>query len=154
MATSSDIIQVSETWIRILNKMDAIEKCPKDFGSGDLLHCSEIHTLMGIGMHKDITATELAGFLGISKSAISQMITRLVEKDLVEKHQNPENGKEMFLRLSAKGMVAYLGHEQYHAKIYTRMNEKLGPMSDEQFRFLLKILHAVEETIDEFAKDT
>ena len=150
MVTSSDMMQVSEMWIRILNKIDAMEKCPKDFGSGDLLHCSEIHTLMGIGMHKDITVTELAGFLGISKSAISQMITRLVEKNLVEKHQNPKNGKEIFLRLSAKGMVAYLGHEQYHAKMFALMGDKLGPMNEEQFMFLSKILHAVEETVDEF----
>ena len=149
MVTSADMMQVSAAWIRILNKMDAVEKCPKDFGSGDLLHCSEIHTLMAIGNHTDINITELAKYLGISKSAISQMITRLLSKDLVEKIQNPVNNKEIFLRLSPKGMIAFHGHEQHHAKIYALMTRKLGPMSDEQFLFLTKFLQAIEETTDE-----
>ncbi len=150
MITNSEMM---ESWIRILNKMDAIEKCPRDFGSGDLLHCSEIHTLMAIGRHTDINVTELSRFLGISKSAISQMITRLLSKNLVEKIQNPIHNKELIIRLSAKGMIAYLGHERHHAKIYARITRKLGPMNDEQFQFLSKFLQAIEETTDECMKE-
>ncbi|HWQ66905.1 MAG TPA: MarR family transcriptional regulator [Methanospirillum sp.] len=153
MVTSSDMTQLSETWIRILNKMDAMEKSPKDFGSGDLLHCSEIHTLMAIGKHPDTNITELARFLGISKSATSQMITRLLNKDLVEKSQNPRNNKEIIIKLSAKGVIAFLGHEQHHAKIYARMTQKLGVMNRDQFLIITRFLHAIEETTDEFMQD-
>lgn len=153
MVTSSDMIRLSESWIRMLNKMEVIEKCPKDFGSGDLLHCSEIHTLMVIGKTTDINLTELARILGISKSAASQMITRLLKKNLVEKTKSPENSKEIIIRLSAKGRIAFLGHEQYHAKVYARMYQKLGPLSDEQFLFLTRLLQVIEETADEFMQD-
>jgi len=152
MITSTEMIQLSESWIRVLNKMDALEKSPKDFGSGDLLHCSEIHTLMAVGRHKEINITELARYLGISKSGISQMITRLFSKDLVEKYQNSDDSKQIFIRLSARGMIAYLGHEQHHAKIYAHMTQKLGSMSDEQFMFLTKFLQTVEEVADESMK--
>jgi len=153
MVNRPDVLKLSEAWIRILNKMDAMEKCPKDFGSGDLLHCSEIHTIMAIGRHKDINITQLAGFLGISKSAISQMINRLVSKDLVEKYQNPNNDKEILIRLTPRSTIAYLGHEQHHAKIYAHMQQKLGPVTGEQFLFLTKFLNAIEETADEFMQD-
>ena len=153
MVHSTDILKLSESWIRILNKMDEVEKCPKDFGSGDLLHCSEIHTIMAIGRHKEINITNLAGFLGISKSAISQMITRLAGKDLVEKYRDPDNDKEIRLRLTPRGTIAYLGHEQYHAKIYAYMQQKLGPVTEEQFLFLTQFLNAIEETADEFLQD-
>ena len=150
MADDPDILQLSETWIRILNKMDAMEKCPRDFGSGDLLHCSEIHTMMAIGRRPDITVTDLAAALGITKSAISQMITRLAGRNLVEKRKNPGNENEILLRLAPRGTIAYHGHEQYHARIYARMQEKLGDLNPEQFRLIAAFLGAIEETADEF----
>jgi len=153
MKENPDILQLSATWIRILNKMDANEKCPRDFGSGDMLHCSEIHTMMVIGKRPDISITDLAAALGITKSAISQMISRLEGKNLVEKRRSPDNEKGILLRLSPRGTIAYLGHEQYHAKIYARMQEKLGDMSPEQFRFIAKFLGAIEETADEFSRE-
>jgi DNA-binding MarR family transcriptional regulator len=149
MIVDQDMRKVSEQWIRILNKMGADEKCPKDFGSGDLLHCSEIHTIMTIGKNKDINPTTLSLLLGISKSAISQMISRLVRKNLVEKHRDPDNDKEILLRLSPRGTIACLGHEQHHARIYARMHQNLGDLTDEQFALILKFLSAMEETIDE-----
>jgi len=153
MVHSPDILKLSESWIRILNKMDEVEKYPKDFGSGDLLHGSEIHTIMAIGMHKDINGTNLAGLLGISRSAVSQMISRLVSKDLVEKYRDPDNDKEIRLRLTPRGTIAYLGHEQFHAKIYALMQQKLGPVTEEQFQFLTQFLTAIEKTADEFLQD-
>jgi DNA-binding MarR family transcriptional regulator len=149
MTADQDMRKVSEQWIRILNKMDADEKCPKDFGSGDLLHCSEIHTIMMIGKNKDINPASLSLLLGISRSAISQMISRLVQKNLVEKHRDPNNDKEILLRLSPRGTIAYLGHEQHHAKIFARMHRNLGDLTDEQFALILRFLSAMEETIDE-----
>jgi DNA-binding MarR family transcriptional regulator len=153
MVDSLDMLKLSESWIRILNKMDEVEKRPQDFGSGDPLYYSEIHTIMAIGMHKVINVTNLAGYLGISKSAISQMIARLVSKDLVEKYRDPDNDKEIRLRLTPRGTIAYLGHEQHHAKIYANLQQKLGPVTKEQFLLLTKFLTAIEETADDFLQD-
>ena len=143
-----DLLKIGEVWIRILNKMDADEKVPKDFGSGDLLHCSEIHTIMAIGKNPGINVTNLSRLLGISRSAISQMMNRLQKKGLVEKHRDPDNDKEILLRLSLKGTIAYHGHEQHHARIYARMHQNLGELSDEEFALILRFLSAMEETID------
>ena len=149
MTRTPDVMKISEIWIRILNKMDAHEKAPRDFGSGDLLHCSEIHTIMAIGKNRDISITNLSVLLGISKSAISQMITRLVKKDLVERHRDPANDKGILIRLSPRGTIAYLGHEQHHAKIYARMHRNLGDLTIAEFDLILRFLAAIEETIDE-----
>ncbi len=148
MKGKPDLLKISEVWIRILNKMVADEKIPKDFGSGDLLHCSEIHTIMAIGKNPKINLTSLSRLLGISRSAISQMTNRLEKKDLVEKHRDPDNDKEILLCLSPKGTIAYLGHEQHHAKIYARMHHNLGDLSDEEFALIIRFLSAMEETID------
>lgn len=149
MTGGPDLLKISEVWIRVLNKIDAHEKCPKDFGTGDLLHCSEIHTVMAIGKNPDINLTSLSRLLGISKSAISQMVSKLARKDLVEKHREMENDKEVLLRLSPRGTIAYLGHEQHHAKIYARMHRNIGDLTNGQFALILRFLAAIEETIDE-----
>lgn len=149
MSGRTDLMELSEAWIRVLNKMDAHEKSPRDFGSGDLLHCSEIHTLMAIGKNPDINLANLSRVLGISRSAISQMTGRLARKDLVEKHRDPDNDKEVLVRLSPRGTIAYLGHEQHHAKIYAHMHRNLGDLTDEQFALIRRFLAAIEETIDE-----
>jgi len=154
MTSRSDMLKISEVWIRILNKIDADEKCPKDFGSGDLLHCSEIHTIMAIGKNPDINITNLSRNLGISKSAISQMISKLERKNLVEKHRDPDNDKEILIRLSPRGIIAFLGHEQHHAKIFALMHQKLGDINGEQFALIIRFLSAIEETFDESCKES
>lgn len=148
MADKKNLMKISELWIRILNKMDADERVAKDFGTTDLLHCSEIHTIMAIGKNPDINVTSLSTLLGISKSAISQMTAKLLKKGLVEKFRDPENEKEIRLRLSPKGTIAYLGHEQHHAKIYAQMHQNLGDLSDAEFAFIIRFLTAMEKTID------
>jgi DNA-binding MarR family transcriptional regulator len=149
MAGSTDFQKISEAWIRILNRMNVDEKNPKDFGSGDLLHCSEIHSIMAIGRHPDINITNLSRLLGISKSAISQMMTKLERKRLVEKNRDPKNEKEILCRLSPRGTIAYLGHEQHHARIQATLHEKLDDLSNEDFDLILRFCIAVEETYKE-----
>jgi DNA-binding MarR family transcriptional regulator len=149
MSSQPDLRKLSEAWIRVINKMNANEKCPRDFGSGDLLHCSEIHTIMAIGKNPDINLTTLSRLLGISKSAISQMIGKLSRKNLVEKHRDPDNDKEVLVRLSPRGTIAYFGHEQHHAKTFARMQRQLGDLTGEQYALILRFLSAIEETIDE-----
>lgn len=149
MTAKPDMRKVSEAWIRILNKMDACEKEPYDFGSGIILYCSEIHTIMAIGNNPDSNITNLAFLLGISKSAISQMVTRLGKKGLVERYRDSGNDKETRIRLTPRGTIAYLGHEQHHARISAGIHQRLGELTDDQFTLIIRLLSAVEETIDE-----
>src|SRR5271169_124611 len=136
MEQSMEILELFTQWDRIMNKMTAIEKSPCDFGTGDLLYRSEVHTLMAIGKNPGSNVTDLAGHFDISKSAVSQMVNKLSQKKLVEKYRNPDNDKEVFLRLSSRGRIAFLGHEQFHLKSHARIEQKLREMTDEEIRFL------------------
>ena len=148
-----DFSKISEKWIRILNKIDSEEKTPKDFGIGDFLHRSEIHTIMAVGDNPGINVTNLSEILGISKSAISQMIKKLERKKLIERFVEEENKKEIRLVLSPKGKIAYLGHEQHHARIFAKMHSKIGSLNISEFELISGFLSAVEETFDECEKE-
>lgn len=150
MVSSAEMMQISSAWIRIMNKMMALEKDPRDFGSGDLLSSSEIHMIMVIGKSPGLNVTSLSEELGITKSAVSQMVRRLGQKNLVERSHLPDNEKEIRLFLTPKGRIAFLGHEKHHATIFARIHEKLGDMTEEQFSYLMSVFSAIESTADEF----
>jgi DNA-binding MarR family transcriptional regulator len=145
---SIKVLALSDHWIGTVNKMEALEKLPGDFGSGDYLNRSEIHTIMAIGMHKEINITDLARCQKISKSATSRMVDKLSENGLVEKYHTPDNDKETLLRLTQRGKIAYLGHEQYHAKFDEQMLNNIGSLSDDEIETIKKFLGAIEATID------
>ncbi|MFZ0004526.1 MAG: MarR family transcriptional regulator [Methanoregula sp.] len=149
MAQSSEILELFTQWDRIMHKMTAIEESPFDFGTGDLLTRSEVHTLMAIGKKPGSNVTDLARFFDITKSAVSQMVNKLLQKNLVEKYHNKDNDKEICLRLSPRGRIAFLGHEQFHLKTHARIEQRLREMTDEEFRFLQEFFRIIEETADE-----
>jgi DNA-binding MarR family transcriptional regulator len=148
MKHHNQIHDLFHLWMRINHKLDVMEKTPHDFGSGDLLNRSEIHMIMEIGRQSDVNVTDLAGHLKISKSAISQMIRKLSGKNLVEKYRDPDNDKEVFMRLTSRGRIAYLGHEHHHAKMDDRLNQYAGSMSDDEFEAVKKFFLAMEKNMD------
>ena len=61
------------------------EKEPKDYGTGGPLHRAELLLLDAIHRHPDANATELSQCLGCTRSALTQMSTRLLKKGLIER---------------------------------------------------------------------
>jgi DNA-binding MarR family transcriptional regulator len=135
-------------WARIMNKMSRSESLPRDFGTGDLLFPSEIHTLCVIGTMPGIKITRLSVRLGVTKGAVSKIAKKMEEKGLIEKYQNPGNDKEILLRLTLTGREAYLGHEAYHKKVFGRIIKEMKKLPREQAEFLFRFLGMVEDIID------
>jgi DNA-binding MarR family transcriptional regulator len=140
--------ELFEHWARIMNKMSRSESLPRDFGTGNLLFPSEIHTLCVIGAMPGIKITDLSVRLGVTKGAVSKIAKKMEEKGLIEKYQEPGNDKEILLRLTRMGKKAYLGHEEYHKKAFGRIITELGKLTREQAAFLFRFLGMVEDVID------
>lgn len=150
-SNSDEILRLAYFCFATYSKIETMEKQPRDFGTGDLLTNSEIHTIAAIGSHEAVNVTSLARHFGISKSAASQMVRRLVEGGLVEKHNDAKNDKEnLRLRLTPRGKIAYIGHEHYHAKLDEQMLKNIGPMSGEDIRKLERFNAAIEAAMDAF----
>lgn len=102
---------------RVVQRMAAIENSPRDFGTGDLLFRAEIHTVEAIGRIPGVGITELAGMLGVTKGAVSQMVKKLVQKGLVRRTLDPANARLVCLILTPTGRVARDGHEAFHHRM-------------------------------------
>ena len=153
MTKTAKIQDFKETFLRIINKFKALEKIPIDHGTGDLLYASEINTLEIIGKFPGINLTQLAQKRGVTKGAVSQIVSKLVKKQLVTKNQEPDNEKAVLLKLTDAGWVAFENHEKFHEKYDSQMIEKLTGMSVEQLDLVTDTFEMLEKTIDTYLKD-
>jgi DNA-binding MarR family transcriptional regulator len=130
-----------ERFFRIVNKINSRDRIPMDFGTGETLFMGEIHTIEAVGNNLGASVTGIAKALGVTKGAVSQMITRLATRDYVTRLNKEGEGNEMSLGLTPKGRKAYTGHEKYHMKMYA---EVFKNSRDDELESLEKILTATE----------
>lgn len=132
------------------NVMDlyaASEKKPRDYGTGCILYRSEIHTIDAIGKHSHINVTGLSAFLGITKSAVSQMIDRLINKGMVTKTVLSKSDTEVALALTEKGEKVFRGHMEDHQKLYSYVDEMLNQIPSKDIAIFCRIMKKLEEFI-------
>ncbi len=137
---------------RVVNKFQAIEKIAQRFGTEEELYPREIHTIQAIGKYPDTNITDLASRLGITKGTISPIVTKLAKKKFVSKLKGIENNKEIILRLTPKGEVAYHAHEMIEQQIHSKLYDILEKASSENLNFLREFLHVSENILDEHLK--
>jgi DNA-binding MarR family transcriptional regulator len=118
-----------DQFLKILHLYSVINRKPKDYGTGDLLYFTEVHTIAMVGKNREINMTRLAEVMGVTKGAISQTIRKLAGKDLI-KRTNSINRKEVNLSLTKKGLSALKGQESFQKEIFTfaaTLYEKASP---------------------------
>lgn len=87
-----------------------------DYGTGELYTSTEVHMVTRIEENPGITASKIAEDTYRTKSAVSQMISKLEAKGLVYREKNPENAKQHFLYVTPKGKHLSLCHKAYDEK--------------------------------------
>ncbi len=151
MALDKKIVrEMMVDFIRLTNKFNKLIKQPLDFGTGDLLYPTEIHTIDLIGKMRKATVTELCGLFGVTKGAVSQVVGKLSRKGYVTKNRSVDSGKERILTLTAKGRKAFDSHVHLHEEMDRSLIAKgadITPKQVEQFR---QMLGTIEEHVDSY----
>jgi len=135
---NNELQNLIDLFLNILHLYSIIGRKPKDYGTGDLLYFTELHTITVVAKNKEINMTQLAEIMGVTKGAISQTVRKLVNKNLILK-SNINNRKEVNLKLSEKGMIVYSSQESFQKEIFTfagALYEKARPEDREMVRRL------------------
>ncbi|GAB0150513.1 MarR family transcriptional regulator [Marichromatium gracile] len=135
--------------LRLLNKLDRIEKQPIQVEDGLDLSTKEIHTVEAIGERGTMNVTEVGTHFGITKGAASQRISRLVERGLVAKRAAAHSNKEFELSLTDLGWRAFRAHEHYHGRAKTELIERLAALPREQLDDVTVVLDIMEGVMNE-----
>jgi len=140
---------IMELCYRLMNKYNQKTKNPKQYGTDDLLYASEVHMIEVIGIYESITTTKLAERMGITKGAVSQTTSKLLQKDLILKTASKERSNEVFITLTEKGRKVLDGHHKMHEKMSARVNEVLVKMSEESKNDMIALFDAFDLSMDE-----
>ena len=109
----------------------------------------ELHAIEAIGENTRINITDLGMYFGVTKSAASQMATKLARKGLVEKESSAHSNKELQLTLTRLGWRAFELHEKFHGDHLADLVERLGAFSLSQIETTSVLLDVLENLVDE-----
>jgi DNA-binding MarR family transcriptional regulator len=140
--------ELMETVYKVSRKVSAYESIPRKYGIEDKIYMVEAHTINLIGNEKHTTASQLAMVTNKSKSSVSQIIDKLIKKDLVTALKNPEDNRKLILKLTDKGRHVYEYHKKLDKKEYDILLNKLDQFSTEDFLHYIKISTVLLENID------
>lgn len=109
---------------------------------------SEIHCIEYIGKNTDSNVTKLAESFFMTRSAISKITRKLMEKGLIESYQKPENKKEIYFRLTLKGEAVSEVHEKLHKKFQQRDQIVFDQVTGEQLAAMINFAQKYNRHLD------
>lgn len=139
--------QVMMNFRNLFNKMawlnkSKMEEILKDYKP------SEIHCMEYIENNVDPNVTKLAESFFMTRSAMSKITKKLIEKGFVESYQKPENKKEIYFKLTKEGKAINKIHEDLHKEFRERDKEIFDQVTEEQFDSMLKFVEKYNRHLD------
>jgi DNA-binding MarR family transcriptional regulator len=137
---------------RIVNLYGRLVNRPLDFGLGEPLQPAEMHLLEAVGEGQGDTVTKIAGYLGITKGAVSQTANKLDVKGYLTKERSQEYRKEIILSLSRKGTAALKAHALAHASMEAGLRQRLTGIQEKDFLVFGRMLALLEDHLGELTE--
>ena len=141
--------ELMETLYETSRLISSYEGIPRKYGTDDELYLVEVHTLNLIGDQGKTNTTEIAEMTNRTKSAVSQMVDKLLKKGLVEKYRNPDNHRELIIELTPKGKIVYQYHKVLDKRNYGRNLRYLTQFTTEDFQKYITISKILNSKITE-----
>lgn len=91
-------------------------KTAHDYGTGEIINMVEIHILTDIEENPGITVTEVALMWKRTKGAVSQIVSKLEKRGLIERRKENGNAKNVHLYVTDKGEILSKAHKAYDIK--------------------------------------
>lgn len=140
--------QIGDTFGRVVSKLIDEQKRPRDYGTGEILHYSEVATLLCISSSPGVSVTSLADQTGVTKGAVSQTLSRLDKKGMIVRREDPSNLSRINLELTNKGEQAVKNYASFYKRSDLALTRFLNGLDGSEKRLLRKFFAAVEKGID------
>ncbi len=135
--------ELMETLYETSRLISSYENIPRKYGTEDELYMIEVHTLNLIGDQVKTNTSEIADLTNRTKSAVSQMVDKLIKKDLAFKYRNPDNYRELTIELTPKGKLVYEYHKKLDEEEYGSHLKNLEQFTVEDFQNYITILNVI-----------
>lgn len=143
----NEVEQVIRGFRDLYNKMAFLNKFKME-ASLKGYKASEVHCIEYVGHNRDCNVTKLAEILLMTRGAISKRAKKLIQKGILESYQRPDNQKEIYFRLTARGEAVYKAHEELHKEFQERDKAIFEQVSDEQIEVMLGFIEKYNRHLD------
>ncbi len=109
---------------------------------------SEVHCIEYIGRNVDSNVTKLAESFYMTRSAMSKITKKLIEKGYIESYQKLDNKKEIYFRLTPQGKAINKVHEELHKEFQERDKAVFEQVTEEQFDGMLSFMEKYSKHLD------
>jgi DNA-binding MarR family transcriptional regulator len=135
--------EITDLLIQMVNKYNALEKAPVKLKKGHTLYHSERHMIDNIGANPEMNITEFAESLGVTKGAISQVVSKLEKKGMVKRRRKSD---------TREGVELYRMHKKVNEESLLPLYNKLKKHSDEEIDFLMDMFRWINGFLDSSRK--
>ena len=105
---------------------------------------NEVHLIVVIGKNQSLNLVKLSELLEVSRSAVTQSVRRLFQKNLVVFDFAPNNEKNKYLRLSEKGIEVFKIHKDQQEYIERSIFSVLNNYSERELQTVVKLMDDIE----------
>lgn len=113
---------------------------------------SEIHCIQYVGDNPNVNVTKLADAFAMTTGGVTKLTKKLIEKNLLSAHKSPDNKKEIYFTLTAKGMEIYQTHHALDIQFHQRDKEIFDNITDETYEAILNFFGVYSKHLDEELK--
>lgn len=128
-----------ELTFKMMNFFTIKNRKPRRYGTEDLLYIAEADMINIVGENQNVSASDIAKMLNITKSAVSKTIIKLNKKGIVEQIQDKNDSRRMILTLTSKGKIIYNTHKNIDISTDNYRNSALADCTDDEIRAYIKV---------------
>jgi len=141
--------ELVELFIRVVERYNALEKIPVTAGSRHKVYHSERHMIDRVGDQPGMNLTEFARSIGVTKGAVSQVVSKLETKGLVRRIRAEADAKTVYLELTPAGRDLYEKRKQVNEETLRPLYEELKNHPEEHVEFLVHMFRWFEGFLDQ-----
>ncbi|MDD4507593.1 MAG: MarR family winged helix-turn-helix transcriptional regulator [Eubacteriaceae bacterium] len=127
-----------EAYLNFLNLGCQCDELTKKACPDIKLTHKQVSVLRIIDQHGDVTFSDLARYEAISKPTVTEMISRLMERDCVYKERSQNDRRVSFIRLTEKGKKIAQAEEMTQLRLVERIE---GCLTESEIHQLITLLN-------------
>lgn len=125
-----------------------LDKTSRKFGTDKNLSHAEVHLVEIIGDNRNLSVSDIARLLEVTKGAVSQRLKRLEKKEIIIKRPDPSNHSRSIVRLTSKGNISYWEHKHWHETMDGGFSEYLETLAEKDAAVVFDFLDKFEQFLD------
>ncbi len=139
---------INDVLVNLINQIWQLEEKAIITEEFQNLTNNDMHVIEAIGLGKGNYMSAIAGKLNITVGSLTTAVNNLEKKKYVQRKRSDRDRRVVFVRLTEKGVRAYLHHEDYHRQLTQAIMDNLD---EQELPVLVKTLDALTVFFSEYA---